>query len=69
MCPVFLVKSLCFLSTQLQLWDTAGMEQFRSALVTKYYRNADGKVPLTSFVLGRLVCNDSFCCFLYIRSK
>ncbi len=28
---------------QLQIWDTAGMEQFRSALITKYYRNADGK--------------------------
>ena len=29
---------------QLQIWDTAGMEQFRNALVTKYYRNADGIV-------------------------
>ena len=28
---------------QLQIWDTAGMEQFRNALITKYYRNADGK--------------------------
>ena len=28
--------------TQFQVWDTAGMEQFRNALVTKYYRNADG---------------------------
>ena len=29
---------------QLQIWDTAGMEQFRNALVTKYYHNADGIV-------------------------
>ena len=31
-------------SQQLQIWDTAGMEQFRNALITKYYRNADGIV-------------------------
>ena len=29
---------------QLQIWDTAGMEQFRSSLITKYYRNAHGVV-------------------------
>ncbi|KAL5460230.1 hypothetical protein EMCRGX_G033659 [Ephydatia muelleri] len=28
----------------LQIWDTAGMEQFRSALVTNYYRDTDGVV-------------------------
>lgn len=27
---------------KIQVWDTAGMEQFRNALITKYYRNADG---------------------------
>lgn len=30
------------ISVKLQVWDTAGMEQFRNALITKYYRNADG---------------------------
>lgn len=29
---------------KLQIWDTAGMEQFRNTLITKYYRNADGIV-------------------------
>ena len=33
-----------YTAPQLQIWDTAGMEQFRNALVTKYYRNADGIV-------------------------
>ena len=38
-CPLSLALALL---SQLQIWDTAGMEQFRNALVTKYYRNADG---------------------------
>lgn len=36
--------SLFFMHTQLQIWDTAGMEQFRSALIANYYRDTDGVV-------------------------
>ena len=35
-----------YISTQLQIWDTAGMEKFRNApaLVPQYYHNTDGIV-------------------------
>ena len=40
--PLWQLSFISFL--QLQIWDTAGMEQFRSSLITKYYRNAHGVV-------------------------
>ncbi len=41
-CLVISHWNFLFNPLQLQIWDTAGMEKYRNALVTKYYRSADG---------------------------
>ena len=41
---LFYFNFLFLFLSKLQIWDTAGMEQFRKGLITQYYRNVDGAI-------------------------